>query len=184
VIPKKEKKKQDLSPEAQKAKGEELETVPKELPPKKTGADLLKEQIEEHKNKLLRALADFDNYKKRVAIEREQFVQFANEALISELLPIVDGFGRAMGAAEKVKAGEEMIKGLALIKKQFEDVLKKHGVQEIEALGKPYDANFHEAILQKEHEGPEGVIVEEMQKGYALHGRVIRPSMVIVSKKG
>lgn len=168
---------------AKKKKQEELEAVKKELPPEKTEADLLKEQIEENKNKLLRALADFDNYKKRIAIEREQFVQFANETLISELLPIIDGFGRAMDAAEKIKAGEEMIKGLALIKKQLEDVLKKHGVEEIEALGKPYDANVHEAILQKEHEGPEGVIIEEMQKGYSLHGRVIRPSMVIVSKK-
>jgi molecular chaperone GrpE len=172
VSAKKEKKKQD-----------ELETVKKELPPEKKETDILKEQLDGQKNKLLRALADFDNYKKRVAIEREQFVQFANETLISELLPIIDGFARAMDAAEKVKAGEEMIKGLALIKKQFEDVLKKHGVDEIEALGKAYDANVHEAILQKEYEGPEGVIIEEMQKGYSLHGRVIRPSMVIVSKK-
>ena len=168
---------------AKKKKQEELEAVKKELPPEKTEADLLKDQLNEQKNKLLRALADFDNYKKRMAIEREQFVQFANETLISELLPIIDGFARAMDAAEKVKAGEEMIKGLALIKKQFEDVLKKHGVEEIEALEKPYDANVHEAILQKEHEGPEGVIIEEMQKGYTLHSRVIRPSMVIVSKR-
>lgn len=165
-------------------KKEELQEVKKELPPEKTEVELLKEQLEEHKNKLLRALADFDNYKKRVAFEREQFVQFANESLITELLPIIDGFARALEAAEKVKAGEEMIKGLALIKRQFEDVLKKHGVAEIEAVGKPYDPNLHEAILQKEHEGPEGVIIEEMQKGYTLHGRVIRPSMVIVSKKG
>lgn len=172
-----------MSAKKEKKKQEELETVKKELPPEKKETDILKKQLDEQKNKLLRALADFDNYKKRVAIEREQFVQFANETLISELLPIIDGFARAMDAAEKVKAGEEMIKGLALIKKQFEDVLKKHGVDEIEALGKPYDANVHEAILQKEHEGPEGVIVEEMQKGYALHGRVIRPSMVIVSKR-
>ena len=173
-----------MTAKKKKEKHEELETVKKELPPEKTEADLLKEQLEERKNKLLRALADFDNYKKRVAIEREQFVQFANETLISELLPIIDGFARAMDAAQKVKAGEEMIKGLALIKKQLEDVLKKHGIEEIEALGKPYDANVHEAILQKEHEGPENVIIEEMQKGYSLHGRVIRPSMVIVSKKG
>lgn len=183
-MPKKQKdEKPDLPSEAQRAKEGELETVKKELPPEKPEIELLKEQLEEQKNKFLRALADFDNYKKRTAIEREQFVQFANEALISSLLPIIDGFGRAMDAAGKITAAEEMIKGLALIKRQFEDVLKKHGVEEIEALGKPYDANIHEAILQKEHEGPEGIIIEEMQKGYTLHGRVIRPSMVIVSKK-
>jgi molecular chaperone GrpE len=163
---------------------EELQKIKKELPEEKSETELLQEALEESKHKLLRALADFDNYKKRAAFDREQFVQFANENLISDLLPMVDGFTRAIDAAEKAKASDEMIKGLALIKRQFEDVLKKHGVMEIEALGKPYDPNLHEAILQKEHSGPEGMIIEEMQKGYTLHGRVIRPSMVIVSKKG
>ncbi|MBN3032653.1 MAG: nucleotide exchange factor GrpE [Candidatus Saganbacteria bacterium] len=165
---------------------EEIEQVKKGLPPSETSeveamseVDKLKEQLEETKNRLLRALADFDNYKKRAALERDQFVQFANAGLITALLPILDGFDRAL----KHKAGAEMTKGLALIKKQLEDVLRKHGVMEIEALGKPYDANLHEAILQKEHSGPENMIIEEMQKGYTLHGRVIRPSMVIVSKK-
>jgi molecular chaperone GrpE len=157
---------------------EELKEVQKELPPEPSEADLLKQQLEETKNRYLRALADFDNYKKRAALDREQFVLFANEALITELLPILDGFGRAMEHAP-----EEVTKGIALVKKQLEDVLKKHGVVEIAALGKPYDPNLHEAILQKEHKGPEGVIIEEMQKGYTLHGRVIRPSMVIVSKR-
>jgi molecular chaperone GrpE len=136
------------------------------------------DELTETKNRLLRALADFDNFKKRSQFERDQFVQFANEGLVNELLPVLDGFGRAM---EHV-ASEEAAKGLALIKRQLEDALRKHGVAEIEALGKPYDANFHEAIMQKESDGPEGVIIEEMQKGYTLHGRVIRPSMVIVAK--
>jgi len=140
------------------------------------------EPVEDYKNKYLRALADFDNYKKRAALDKEQFAQFANETLILEILPILDGFGRAMDAAKKTNSGEEMIKGLALIKKQLEDVLKKHGAKEIEALGKPYDPNLHEAMLQKEDDGPEGIIIEEAQKGYTLHERVIRPSMVIVSK--
>ncbi|MDD5382143.1 MAG: nucleotide exchange factor GrpE [Candidatus Margulisbacteria bacterium] len=159
---------------------EELQEVQKELPPEKSELELAKEELAETKNRLLRALADFDNYKKRSAIEREQFVQFANEELITALLPILDGFSRAL----KHQTSAAMTKGVALIKKQLEDVLTKHGVKEIEALGKPYDPNVHEAILQKEHKGPEGVIIEEMQKGYSLHGRVIRPSMVIVSKKG
>jgi molecular chaperone GrpE len=157
---------------------EEIEEIIKELPPEKSEAELLKEQLEETKNRFLRALADFDNYKKRAVIDRDQFVQFANETIISELLPILDGFGRAMEHAP-----EEVTKGITLIRKQLEDILKKHGVKEIEALGKVYDPNVHEAILQKEHSGPEGMIIEEMQKGYTLHGRVIRPSMVIVSKK-
>jgi molecular chaperone GrpE len=161
---------------------EEIQEIKKELPREKPEVDRLREELEENKNKLLRALADFDNYKKRSALEREQFVQFANETLIADLLPILDGFSRAMLAVEESKT-EEIIKGLALIKRQFEDGLKKHGVLAIESLGKPYDPELHEAILQKEDSGPEGVVIDEMQKGYTLHGRVIRPSMVIVSKR-
>lgn len=162
---------------------EELKEVPKELPAKKTEIELLKEQLEEQKNKLLRALADFDNYKKRTQSERLQVIQFANETLITELLPVVDNFSRAMAAAEKIQVNDELQKGLALVKKQVEDILRKHGAEEILALGKPYDPNFHEAIMQKEHDGPDGIVIEEVQKGYTFHGRVIRPSMVIVSKK-
>lgn len=136
-------------------------------------------ELEETKNKLLRALADFDNFKKRAATDREQFAQFANQALLTDLLPVLDGFGRAIEAA---KGSEEIVKGLALIKKQFEDTLTKHGVKEVEALGKTYDPHVHEAILQKEHDGPAGIVIEEMQKGYTLNGRLIRPAMVIVSK--
>ena len=170
----KEEKKQAQAPEenAEKTK----ETARAEV-------DLLKEQLAEQKNRLLRALADFDNFKKRVAADREQFIQFANESLITELLPIIDSFGRAFEAAEKMKAGEEMTKGLALIKKLLEDTLKKNGLAEIVSVGKPFDANFHEAIMQREDKGPEHVVLEEAQKGYTLGGKVIRPSMVIVSKK-
>ncbi|MBU0672259.1 MAG: nucleotide exchange factor GrpE [Candidatus Margulisbacteria bacterium] len=168
---------------AKKKPHEELEAVKQELPPDLPAGRQERSEAEILKDKYLRSLADFDNYKKRMALDKEQFVQFANESLIAEVLPIVDGFSRAMDAANKVQAGEEMMKGLALIKKQLEDVLKKHGLEEIEALNKPYDPNLHEAIMQKEHDGPEGMIIEEAQKGYTLHGRVIRPSMVIVSKK-
>ncbi|MFH1541773.1 MAG: nucleotide exchange factor GrpE [bacterium] len=135
--------------------------------------------IDEYKDKYLRLLADFDNHKKRSVKEREQFSQFANEKLILELLPVVDSFGRAMQVKD---ASEEMLKGLALIKKQLEDVLKRHGAEEVEALNKPFDPHFHEAILQQEHDGPEGIVIEEVQKGYTLKGKLIRPSMVIVSK--
>lgn len=142
----------------------------------------LQNELAETKNKHLRALADFDNFKKRTAAEKEQFVLWANEGLITDLLPTLDGLGRAQESAAKIQAEEELLKGLALIKKQLEDILKKYGVEEIAALGKIYDPNLHEAILQKESNEPEHTIVEEMQKGYQLNGKVIRPAMVIVSK--
>jgi len=163
---------------------EEIKEVQKELPPERPETEVLKEELESTKNKWLRALADFDNFKKRVALEQDQFVKFANERLLIELLPVLDNLNRALKTAEKHKTNPELTKGIALVSKQMEDGLKKFGVEEIPALGQPYDANLHEAILQKEHKGPENVILEEVQKGYTLSGRVIRPSMVIVSKKG
>jgi molecular chaperone GrpE len=156
---------------------EEIKEVQKELPPEKSEAELLKEQIEEGKNKLLRALADFDNYKKRVVLEQDQFVKFANEGLIRELLPALDGLSKAI----EISKDDNLTKGLALIKRQIMDALAHFGIEEIEAQGKPYDPNLHEAIMKKESSEPANTIIEEVQKGYILHGRVIRPSMVIVS---
>ena len=161
----------------------------KELPREKTEIESLKEQmiekeklIEEQKNKYLRALADLDNYKKRVNLEKDELVRYSNELLVKELLPALDGFIKALDFAKR-SSNEDLVKGIALIKKQIEDAISKFGVKEIEAAGKPYDPNLHEAILMKESEKAPGIILEEMQKGYTLHGRVIRPSMVIVSKK-
>jgi molecular chaperone GrpE len=167
---------------------EELVKKVEELSPKKTGNDSLKEQlaekeklIEEQRNKYLRALADLDNYKKRAGLERDELVRYSNELLVRELLPAIDGFARAMDFAKKTN-NEDLIKGIALIKKQMDDALMKFGVKEIESVGKPYNADFHEAILMKESEGCPGIVLEEVQKGYAIHARLLRPAMVIVSK--
>ena len=160
---------------------EEIIKKIEELPPQKTEAELLREQHEEQKNKYLRALADLENYKKRANLERDEFVRFANEAIVKELLPAVDAFAKAIEYANKSN-NEELVKGIALVKKLLEDALKKFGVEQIEAIGKPYDPNFHEAILTKGSDKQPGVVLEEVQKGYAMHGRLLRPAMVIVSK--
>lgn len=139
------------------------------------------QQIEDLTNKLLRALADFDNYKKRSNMEREELSKFANEAFILNLLPVIDGFERAMKSFPPGES-EEVIKGIALIKKQFADVLERFGVKPVETLGKAFDPHLAEAIMQKESDQPKHMVIEEMQKGYTLHGRLIRPAMVIVSK--
>ncbi len=133
------------------------------------------------KNQLLRALADFDNFRKRAAVEKEELSKFSNEMLIKELLPALDGLDKAV----KFTAGsdrEDIVKGIALVKKQLEDTLSKFGVAAVEALGKKYDPNFHEAILMKDSNGEAGIVIEEVQKGFTIHGRLLRPSMVIVSK--
>ena len=170
-------------------KKEELAKKTKELPREKTEIDSLKERvaekdklIEEQKNKYLRALADLDNYKKRVNLEKDELIRYSNELLVKELLPAIDGFAKAIDFARKTN-NDDLMKGIALIKKQIEDAISKFGVKEIEAVGKPYDPNIHEAILMKGSEKAPGIILEEMQKGYTMHERLLRPSMVIVSRK-
>lgn len=141
----------------------------------------VKKELEETKNKLLRALADFDNFRKRAAIEKEELLKFGNESMVKDLLPVLDGFSKALSHVSG-EGKDELIKGLALIKKQMEDALMKYGVSPIEAMNKQYDPNFHEAILMKSSDKEKGVIIEEMQTGFIMNGRVIRPTMVIVSK--
>ena len=167
---------------------EELVKKVGSLPLQKSEAESLKEQliekdrsIEEQKNKYLRALADLDNYKKRVSLEKDELIKYSNELLIKELLPALDGFAKALDFAKKTDS-EDLMKGIALIKKQVEDALTKFGVKEILSVGKPFDPNLHEAILMKESEKETGIILEEMQKGYTMHERLLRPAMVIVSK--
>jgi molecular chaperone GrpE len=171
---------------------EEIKKVIKELPEEgpKSEIEGLKEKladketiIEQEKNKYLRLLADFDNFKKRIALEQDNLIQFANENLILALLPVLDGFERAIATCRDEKISEEFIKGILLIKRQMEDALKKFGVEPIPSLDKPYDPNIHEAIMQKKSKKPEGIIIEEVQKGFTIHGKVIKPSMVIISKK-
>ena len=154
----------------------ELEGLSQEL--EKVSAEL-----EETKDKFLRGLADFDNYRKRVTREREQLVRCANEDLIKRMLEVVDNLERALAAASETKDLEGFKKGVELIYEHLKEVLTKEGLCPIACLGEAFDPNFHEAVmaLEKEGEEPEKVI-EEIQKGYTLDGRVIRPSKVVVSK--
>jgi molecular chaperone GrpE len=154
----------------------EVDTLSQEL-------DKVRSELEETKDKFLRGLADFDNYRKRVNREREQMVRCANEDLIKRLLEVVDNLERALAAASDTHDLEAFKKGVELIYQHLKEVLTKEGLCPIACLGEVFDPNFHEAVmaLEKEGEEPEKVI-EEVQKGYTLDGRVIRPSKVVVSK--
>lgn len=140
------------------------------------------ETPEELKNKYLRALADLENYKKRAIMEKDELAKYANETLVKDLLPALDGFAKAIDHANKA-GNDELAKGIALVKKLVEDALRKFGVEEVDAVGKPYDPNLHEAIYMKGTDSHPGMVLEESQKGYTMRGRLIRPAMVIVSKK-
>jgi len=140
------------------------------------------QELKDEKNRYLRLLADFNNFKKKTEGERDEIIKFSNEIFVMGLLPIIDNFERAIAASKS--GSDDLIKGILLVKKQLEDTLSKLGVEIIESVGKHYDPHKHEAIMKKESEDmAENTVMEEMQKGYMFHGKVIRPSMVVVSTK-
>jgi molecular chaperone GrpE len=133
------------------------------------------------RNTLQRLQADFDNYRKRVDRERHQERHRGAETLIEHLLPVLDGFDRAI-AAHRDAAHDEFRKGVQLIRKQLFDVLAKQGLEKIETEGKPFDPHFHHAIEHvKTTQKPDGAVLEELQSGYIFHGKVLRPAMVRVA---
>ena len=127
----------------------------------------------------LRLAADFDNYKKRVARERNELVTLANERLVKELLPILDDLERALVAAsehEEVRLEE----GVRLVHRSLESLLERNGVKEIDTDG-AFDPNVHEALLAQPSEADEGTVIDVVQKGYTLGDRVVRPARVVVA---
>ena len=149
--------------------------------------DALKEKAakaEEYYDRLLRLQADFDNFKKRLEKEKIEFIKFANEEIIIEILRVLDDFERAVEAGKKKHDFEILYKGVEMIWNDMKDFLEKKGLKEIDAKGKPFNPHEHEAMMQEENtEHPENHVIEEFQKGYTLNGRVIRPSRVKVSKQ-
>ncbi len=142
-----------------------------------------KAESEAATDKLMRLAAEFDNYKKRNIKEQESVRKYAAQNLIKELLPILDNLERAIDSANESKEVDSLIDGVKMTLKQLYTVLEKEGVSVIKAVGEIFDPNFHEAVVHvPSNEYPENVIVEEYQKGYILYDRVIRPSMVAVSK--
>ena len=138
---------------------------------------------DEKHDQLLRMHAEFDNFKKRTAREYESLAKFANEKLINEILPVIDNFKRADNSADKVNNIKDIKNGIKLVLKQFKDILKQNGLEEIISRGAQFDPDKHEAVIQVEtNKHPEDTVVEEVRTGYKLHGKVIRPSLVKVSK--
>ena len=145
--------------------------------------DKARREIEETNDRLLRGLADFDNYRKRIAREREHMTKCANEDLIKRLLEVVDNIELALEAAGETTDLDGFKQGVELIYKRMSEILSREGLCPITCLGEDFDPNYHEAVMAIDAEGTEPEkVVEEMQKGYTLDGRVIRPSKVVVSK--
>ena len=148
--------------------------------------DALKEKAakaDEYWDRLLRQTADFDNYKKRAARERQEAIKYANESLLQKLIPISDTFEMALAATTKSDATNSLQTGVSMILGQLKATMAEAGLEEIDATGKTFDPNWHEAVSQKEtSDVPEGQVVQQIRKGYKFRDRLIRPAGVIVAK--
>ena len=141
--------------------------------------DGLNKDLQEKKDRLLRLQADFDNFRRRSAKEREEISAVVTQNFCKDMLPLLDNFERAMAA--ETKDVEAFQKGVEMIFTQFQEILKKNGLEHIEAVGQKFDPNFHQAVLRVEDpEKEDDTVAQELQKGYMVKGRVIRPSMVQV----
>jgi molecular chaperone GrpE len=147
-------------------------------------AKLAKAEAEaaEYKDQWLRAAADYKNFKRRVEIERSELIRSASSALLLKLLPVMDDFDRAIANIPAEVAETSWWGGTQLIAQKLRTLLESEGVKTIEALGQDFDPNQHEAVLYEEAEGQDGKVVAELQRGYKLGDRVLRPSMVKVGK--
>lgn len=144
--------------------------------------DELEKERDSWKDKFLRKAAEFENYKKRVENDQISLLNYAAESFIRKILPVVDDFERSLQHINDAQDVENIKKGIELIYSKLIKFLEEHGVTKIEAIGKPFDVHFHEAVMQKEDPNAEPhTVLEELEKGYMLKDKVIRFAKVIVS---
>jgi molecular chaperone GrpE len=142
-------------------------------------------KADENWERLLRTTADFENFKKRAAREREEAIRYANESLIKKVVPVLDSLEMALAAGQNQTGSPQSLHaGVAMIQQQLRNLLMESGLEELDAAGKVFDPNWHEAVSQQESaEVPEGQVLQQLRKGYKLRDRLIRPASVVVSKK-
>lgn len=142
-----------------------------------------KAQAEEHQNRMLRAMADMDNLRRRARKEQEDLAKYASQKVVEELLPILDNFERALAADKEAMTLESLLTGVDMVYRQMVQVFDKEGLTAIQAKGLPFDPHVHQAVMQtQDPEFDSGVVVEELQKGYMFKDRVVRPAMVKVNE--
>lgn len=144
--------------------------------------EVLRGELEDSKDRLLRAMADLENYRRRVHREMDDQRRHANTQLLRDLLPVIDNLERALEAAEKAGEAAGLTQGVKMVVQQLEAALQQHGCVRIDALGARFDPNLHEAVLQQPtQEHPPGTVIHVVRPGFRLYDRVVRPSQVIVA---
>lgn len=143
----------------------------------------LESKLDETENKMLRIQADYDNFKRRSRLDMENTQKYRSQSLVTEILPALDSFERALQIEVEDEKMKSVLQGMTMVYKQLVQALQNEGVEEIESKNKPFDPHLHQAILQVEDEAYESnTVIEELQKGYKLKDRIIRPAMVKVNQ--
>jgi molecular chaperone GrpE len=183
---------QEISPELENQTQAEEEEIEQEEPFDPETADgeaplakyrELEAELSEAQEQVLRTAADAENFKKRLQREKEEQTRYANESFMRELLTVIDNLERALEHSGTEASQGGLVEGLTLTLKGFLDTLARFGCTQVEAIGKPFDPNFHEAVSQEESADHEpNTVLKELQKGYMLKERLLRPAMVLVSK--
>ncbi|WP_018756762.1 nucleotide exchange factor GrpE [Paenibacillus terrigena] len=159
---------------------ETVETAP--LSDAEVEIERLTALADENNNRALRVQADFDNFRRRTVKEREELAKYASLKVVEQLVPVLDNFERAIQVSGENQDFESFSKGVQMIFRQLSQVLDQEGLQQMNAVGQPFNPEYHQAIMQVESdEYEEGIVVEEVQKGYMLKDKVLRPAMVKVS---
>ena len=144
-------------------------------------------KADENWDRLLRVTADLENFKKRAAREKTDSIRFANENLLQKLIPVLDNFDMALAAVQSADGGaatQSLQTGVSMIHQQLKNALGESGLEEIDASGKPFDPNLHEAVSQKETaDAPEGQVIQQLRKGYRFRERLLRPASVVVARQ-
>ncbi|MFC5604036.1 nucleotide exchange factor GrpE [Sporosarcina koreensis] len=159
------------------------EVVAEEIDEKDQKISELESKLQEEENKLLRVLADFENAKRRNALDQEALVKYKAQSLMTSILPVLDNFERALAVEVKAEEAQSIMTGMDMIYRNLVEALKGDGLVEIEALDKEFDPNFHQAVMTgNDPDKSSGIVLDELQKGYMLKDRVLRPSMVKVNE--
>ena len=142
----------------------------------------LRGEVAELKDRWLRERADVENIKRRAVREKQDAIRFGSEALLKDLLPVIDNLHRALAAVKTGRENDPIVQGVQLVLRGFDDVLERHGVKVVPAHGEPFDPTRHEAISHVESDAPANTVIGEHQRGYVLHDRLLRPALVTVGK--
>ena len=179
-----EEKENDFTEEENEQEPLETEPAAEEAASEVDDNDKLKKSLEEADDKYIRLYADFENYKKIAARNKEELLKYANDDLMTDVLTVIDHLELALQHTEKSEGPNPLAEGVELTLKEMRNILDKHGLVTIKSLGKPFDPAVHHAMSQIETEGAEvNTVVKEFRKGYMLKDRVLRAAMVGVAKK-